>query len=409
LAPQQARRAREPDELQDLIRRAYRTRRNQARLIVAECVERLPHYRDIPESLMADVRSSVVHHLELFYRVTLETGRPLTSDDLQRSRDTARLRASQGVPLGEFLTFFLVGLTAAWKHLTRNVGDDPILRARLLDRVEAIISNQTQLMTALTETYVEERERLSRFREQDLDEFFQLLPSEEVTENALTSRARALGIPLDEAGVVAIFAPIASSGREGVSIGPEDLRRELAGRMPQARLWTGRSPEGLAARLPQDADPEVLGAAAESLLGEDGRVGLGDAAGSIAGLRRSAAEAQRALRIGAMLHQAGRVHRYADLAVHDLVGVGSSDAEAFMRSVLGSLPTSTDGETYLETLRQLCANGYRIKDAAAALSVHPHTLSYRVKQIGRRFGVDLGDAQVRLRVQLALLILDAQG
>lgn len=62
-----------------------------------------------------------------------------------------------------------------------------------------------------------------------------------------------------------------------------------------------------------------------------------------------------------------------------------------------------------ETLRQLSAHNYRIKLAAAALSIHPHTLSYRVRQIRRRFGLDLDDPEVRLRVQLALRILDARG
>jgi hypothetical protein len=41
--------------------------------------------------------------------------------------------------------------------------------------------------------------------------------------------------------------------------------------------------------------------------------------------------------------------------------------------------------------------------------VHPHTLSYRLKQIRSRFGIDLDDPEVRLRVHLALLILEAQG
>ena len=65
--------------------------------------------------------------------------------------------------------------------------------------------------------------------------------------------------------------------------------------------------------------------------------------------------------------------------------------------------------SYLETLRQLAAHSYSVKLAAAALSVHPHTLSYRARQIRRRFGLDLDDPETRLRVQLALRILDARG
>ena len=80
-----------------------------------------------------------------------------------------------------------------------------------------------------------------------------------------------------------------------------------------------------------------------------------------------------------------------------------------MRRVLGPLVMPGASRTYLETLRQLVAHGHRIKPAAAALSVHPHTLTYRLKQIRRRFGIDLDEPDVRLRVHLALLILDARG
>src|SRR5262249_58886046 len=93
---------------------------------------------------------------------------------------------------------------------SRFVREDPVLRAQLLDRVDPILSNQTRLMTALTESYVEERARPSRFREQGTDEFFQLLLTEDTADSLLEARARALGIPLDEPHAVAIFGPATS-------------------------------------------------------------------------------------------------------------------------------------------------------------------------------------------------------
>src|SRR5262245_47932854 len=53
--------------------------------------------------------------------------------------------------------------------------------------------------------------------------------------------------------------------------------------------------------------------------------------------------------IGTILRQAQRVHRYADLAVLDLVGISSPGAEAFVRRVLDPL-TPNGHRTYLETL-----------------------------------------------------------
>jgi len=397
------------NELHDLIQRAHRGRRSRANAIIADCAGRLPHYRHLPRALLADVRRSVVHHLVLFYRVTLETGRALTDEDLVFSRRMARLRASQGVPMGEFLTFFLVGLTTAWRDLMADVRQDSVLRTRLLDRVTAVISNQTQLMTALTEAYVEERERLSRFREQDLDDFVHLLLADDAVESVIESRARVLEIGLDEPRSVAVFAPSRASDGFAASVAADDLKLELAARMRGADVRVARAREGFVALLAADPEPKSLAAVAETLFGEAGRVGLGSAGSGVAGLRRSAREALRALRIGTTLRGAGRIHAYRDVAVLDLVGVGSAGAEEFARSVLGAVTTTASSRTHLATLRALARNGYRLKLAAAELEVHPHTLSYRVKQIRARYGLDLDDADVRLRVHLALLILEAQG
>jgi sugar diacid utilization regulator len=385
------------DELHGLIERVYRTRRTRARIIIEESLRILPHYRAASAARLAVVRRSVLHHLTLFYRVTLETGRPLEADDLAPSRRTARKRAAEGVPLGEFLTFFQIGLTVIWDHLMTSAGDSPALRQRLLDRVGAIISNQTQLMTALVEAYVEERERLSRFREQDLDDFVQLLLADEATETVLEERARALGIPLDAAHAVAIFGPAEDSRAE---VGPEELRLRLAERLPKTQLWLGRSREGFVAVLPEAADLEDLG---------ERRVGLGSAGRGAQQLRRSAREALRALRIGMLLQSRGQAISYRDVAVLDLVDVGSAGADEFAGSVLGPLVRAGASRAHLETLRQLVAHGHRIKLAAAALSIHPHTLTYRLKQIRRRYGIDLDDPEVRLRVHLALRILEARG
>ena len=351
---------------------------------------------------------SILHHLALLYRVTLEIGRPLAQADLEYSRQIARKRAAQGVPLGEFLTFFLVGLTVAWEHLIASAGDDPDLRDQLLERVSAVISNQTQLMTALTEAYVEERERRSRFREQDLDEFVQLLLAPESVPNVLEARAAALGVALDEPRVVAILGPTGSSA-DGAGASPEDVRRRLTARLLGAEVFVGRAREGFVALLPEGAEPKALAATAEDLLGEGGRAGIGRPASDVEGLRRSAREALRALRIGASLRGGQRVHTYTEIAVLDLIGADSSGAEQFMRGVLGPLLATGASRSYLETLRQLAAHNYSVKLAAAALSVHPHTLSYRARQIRRRFGLDLDDPETRLRVQLALRILDARG
>jgi sugar diacid utilization regulator len=395
-------------ELDDLIQRAQRTREGRARIIVEACLERLPHYQGLPDAMHAEIHDSILHHLTLFYAVTLKTGRDLTDEDLAYSRALARVRAAQGVPLGEFLTFFLVGLTRTWEDLIESASEDPNLRAQLLDRVTPVISNQTMLMTALTEAYVEERERLSRFREQDIDDFVQLLLAENAVGSVLETRALTLGIPLAPARTVAIFAPLASREDESGGITAEEVRRGLIARLPDAEIWVGRAREGFVALLPDDVDDKPLAATAESLFGLGSRVGVGHAGREIEGLRRSAREALRALEIGMSQGNRKPVVTYASVAVLDLVGIDTARAEDFMREVLGPLIAPNVSANYLATLRQLSDHNFSLKLAAAELSVHPHTLSYRVKQIRRRFGFDLEDPETRLRIQLALRILDGR-
>jgi sugar diacid utilization regulator len=262
-------------------------------------------------------------------------------------------------------------------------------------------------MAALAEAYVEERERLLRFREQDLDDFFRLLLVEDAPENVLETRARSLGLPLERPHAIGIFAQGTAGGTRGTGVGPEELRRRLA-RHLRGEFWLGRAREGFVALLPPHPDRRALAAAAGPAA-EERHVGVGDPARGVEGLRRSAGEALRALRIGSLVRSGERVHGFAEVEILDLVHFDSGSSDAFARRVLGPLLSPRVPRTYLETLRQVVGHGHRIKLAAAALAVHPHTLSYRLKQIRRRFGIDLDDPDVRLRVQLALLILEAQG
>jgi len=406
--PTQPARAAGDDEFHALVERAHRNRRRLANEILLECLGRLPHYSDMPPEFLADVRRSVVHHLSLFYRVTLDAGRPLSDDDLAFSRQLARLRATQGVPMGPFLTYFLVGLLAtAWRELTAQVGDDPVLRARLLERVSVIIQNQTQLMAALTEAYVEERERVSRFRAQDLDDFARLLFAGDATDGAIEARARSLALALDAPLSVAVFASPGAASGSAAGAAADALRQSLADRLPGGDVRVARTSEGFVALLPPDPDPKALGAAAESLFGVAAHVGLAGPARGADALRRAAREALKALHIAASVPGQPPVRAFRDVAVLDLVGVGSPAAREFAESVLGELARSGGLAPQLATLRALARSGYRMKQAAAELAVHPHTLSYRVKQLRARHGLALDDADVRLRVDLALRILDA--
>lgn len=398
-----------PDALHLLIQRASRERGGLVRTIGQQCLQQLPHYQDLPAALLEEIDRNIDHHLALFHHVTLEIGRSLSEEDLDWSRRTARERATQGVPLGEFLMFFHVGLRVAWEDLIERAGGDPWQRLALLDRVDAVITNQQVLMAALTEAYVRESERLSRFRERDLDDLFRLLLAQDTPIPALELRARSLGIDLAASWSVAVFAPSQARTASEPPVDPAEARDQIRtletdpARATESEVWVGRWQGGLAALVPQEADPASLESVARTQLGEHGRVGLGEPARN-GDLVRSARQALRALELGPTLDASGRVHRYADVAVADLIQTDSETARAFTHHVLGPLAEESANPNQIETLEALARHGYRIKLAAADLGIHPHTLSYRIGQLRSRLGLDLEDPETRLRLQLALLV-----
>jgi sugar diacid utilization regulator len=390
-----------------LIERAARSSQQQACHIVDRCLEILPHYQKLSPDILRIVDENVLYHISLFYRLLLDE-RAIAPDELEPARRVARDRARQGVPLGELFTFYQTGFAIVWEELMAAGAPYPDLRARLLERMAALISSHTQVTTATAHAYVEERERLSRFNEQELDDFARLVLTADAPSAVLANRARALGLPVDEPLIALVLRLPAHPDSHEALLRSVNVRRALTDWLKPLRGIVGHCHEGFVTVLAEAALPEDLERSTAALLGAGGRVGVGERAETVAELCRSAHEALRAVRIGTIVAPEGMLFRYKDFAIFELLRVGSGDAEAFARHVLRSLAGADGNPAILETLRALCRHEFRIKLTAAALSVHPNTLAYRMRQIRDRFGIELDGANARLRLHLALLIRDGQ-
>jgi sugar diacid utilization regulator len=392
-------------QLRELIERAYRARGAIAEAMVARCRERFPHYRALAGSELEELRRNANLVVGAFYRLQLLQGREPTSEELEPPRRSARLRYAQGIPLEEMIGSYQSGLPLLWADLVAAVEAAPEIQGELLRRIPVTISAMTRLTTAVTEAYVEERERSLRSRGEAVDELLRLFTHGEASLASLTARARALGLALDAPRVAVLFRPpFDDDAASGSAL--DVVRRFLSERRLLADAVMGRIEQGVLALLPEATDGAALADFAGKLRGHGWRTGLGEPGAGAAALRRSIREAARALEIGEILGRETPLDRFADLAVLDLVDVGSPRAAEFARQVLGSLADPETNPALLLTLRALCKCGFRHKLAAAELGVHPHTLSYRVAQIRRRHGIDLERAETRLRVHLAVSILD---
>jgi sugar diacid utilization regulator len=387
--------------LRKLIERAFQNRAVQADQIFDLCCRRFPHYGALRGEARTKFRENLDMVVSAFYRLQLVEGRGPTPEELEPQRRAARDRVAQGIPLEEMVGCYQEGLALLWTHLLESLGARTDIQGELLQRVPITIAANTLVTTTATEAYVQERERRASSQDQLIAELLRLFAGDEVPLAVLETRARSAGLEIDASRFAVLFRPAGDEATPAVDL----VRRLFDDRRLGDGLMIGRIAQGVLAVLPEGAQRSALADIAGKLRDRGWRSGIGGVVSGAAGLRRTIREATRAVELGALLDRQGPVDEYGDLAVLDLVDVGSPRALEFARRVLGSLADPGTNAVQLETLRMLCRHGFNQKLAAAALGVHPHTLAYRVAQIRKRHGIDLDDADTRLRVHLAVLIV----
>jgi sugar diacid utilization regulator len=393
--------------LRKLVRRAYRGRERVIRDIVARCRQLNPCYRALSGPALDALYRNVCHLTVGFYRRSVVEGRVPTAQEMQLPIRTARLRATDDVPLDQIVRAYQIGLRLLWAHLIAMASPQPAVCLELLERVPVTITAHSTVVMAVIEAYLEERSRIMRARGEACEEFLRLLVAPEAPLGVIEERATALRLRLDLCRSIILFRPLGSERDEAAETSAERLRGMLLSAMSSESAVIGRFEKDVLALLPLDPDSQALADLLAKVPAHEWRIGIGGAAEGAAGLRRAVYEAKRAVDVGSLVRPSERIHRYADLALLDVVNVGSSTAEEYAVRVLGALARPGASVTYRKTLDVFLRHSMRRKAAAAALGIHPHTLSYRLKQIRDRFGIDLDDYDARLRVQLALLVIDA--
>ena len=125
-------------------------------------------------------------------------------------------------------------------------------------------------------------------------------------------------------------------------------------------------------------------------------------------LPASVEQARQALTLGCRLFGRNSVTTYADLGLYALLhaGAGREAFASFADAVLEPLIAydrrhRTD---LMHTLRLYIEAGENVKEAAEKLSVHRHTIFYRLNQISQILKVDLKSPKDQLSVRAALAI-----
>ena len=129
--------------------------------------------------------------------------------------------------------------------------------------------------------------------------------------------------------------------------------------------------------------------------------GVGGLYPGLHGVSRSYVEAQQAVDIGRKLRPQATLHHHDELAPYLLLAQNPFVIERYVDQVLGNLLRNDPRGVLLATLEAVLQQG-SIKEAAAALGLHRHTILYRMEQLSRLLGGDPSSPAERQRLLFAL-------
>ncbi|MBV8639197.1 MAG: PucR family transcriptional regulator ligand-binding domain-containing protein [Candidatus Eremiobacteraeota bacterium] len=234
--------------------------------------------------------------------------------------------------------------------------------------------------------------------------FLSLLDSEPGAVSAADERVRLLGFNPEgryRVGIVAVneALPLDRKGLERRDRIAATLR-ELLRRAGQPQLVTATLN-----RVPFLIAPELDVERIASQLDEAGlSVVIGREHAGVEGARTSYREALSLLGY----RDRPRVATYDDLLVPRVITGDASARETFLNDFFAPLRSKKNGRELAAALLTLARHGFRFRAAADALAIHPNTLRYRLERVSEALGLDLADADVQFRVQLAARLLDVE-
>jgi len=150
--------------------------------------------------------------------------------------------------------------------------------------------------------------------------------------------------------------------------------------------------------LPRRCAGELLWSA---LATEGAALAFGQQYTGIDGVQRSYREA-----LSLLAYLPARSFRYYETLLLPRVLLGDQDAHrAFLDRLFGRLKLQRNGDILLETLLAWAQAGFHGTSAARHLNIHPKTLQYRLARAAEVVSLDLADADVRFRLQLASYLM----
>ncbi|MFI6906553.1 PucR family transcriptional regulator [Nonomuraea sp. NPDC050394] len=317
-------------------------------------------YAAMPEERLAEVREYNRRNLDE-HLLDLAEQRPVKA---VVSRETARRRAGQGVPLGTVLHAYRIGFRVVWESLVARAMADPGYP------VETLATSMTEVWSlidgysvAVTDSYHEAMLELARQDERERQVLLDALIEGRVTDwSVLGGSAHALGLPARGPYVCVVAdpaVPLSTIGLRGA--------------------W----------RLRADDQVGIVadsGAVRAALSGR-GRIGI---SAPYERLPQTAAAFRLARLVWAGLPPGSREAATVDSRpIGALVAAAPDLAERVTAAVLGPVLDRPDAEALLEVLSAWMESGESTSELARRLYCHRNTVRNRLSRIERLTGRSL--------------------
>lgn len=350
--------------------------------VLARLLAELPVYAELPqEEIAGDVAGIVQHSLRQFADV-VERRRPARPEEFGRQRDSAALRAEEGVPLDAILAAYNIGAAMAWDELT--AGAEPSDLAAVQETLGYFLDFQRLLISAVSSAYLEVR---------------QIIDSQEHGGRHALMTALLAGEPVEHTGrrpapryavlslALGAHPDEAASGQRARVAARRKIRRvrTVLDDVADEPALTALDGSGGTALLPFSAGWDVLrGMVAKAAEAADIRI---TAAAEITGPAGIPAAAAQTAEIMDLVRRAARppgLYRLADVLL-DYQLSRPSGALAGLAGLLAPLDRKPE---LLRTLERYLSLDLDRRTTGAALHVHPNTVAYRVRRISDLTGLD---------------------
>lgn len=365
--------------------------------------EAIPSYGRLSDVMNEDLKKAIRDNVATLAQV-ISQGRDMRRGELDRIERVGARRAQQSIPLDDVLHAYRTVSRVCWTVVSEECRAQPgdALEATI-ELAEAVLRYTDQISTGVAQAYAKSQRAIVREREGARREFLSdLLYGTDASPEDILKRAHSFGYDLSLS-----YLALVGQGPEG-----DGNRESMLSAATGKVIGEAGDPivlqkgEQVIALLPIDAaaDPVMVPEKLVAELGGEWCFGIGGPEPGLEGIRRAYLEAREALEIGLAIGVEGRVFRFDELLAYHFLRVEPALVDRFVEQTLGPVIEYDDRRKgdLIKTLEAYFAADASVKMAGERLFAHPHTVTYRLKQIEKLTGWSLRHPEDKLRLQLGL-------